>query len=129
MKTTDIKDEKVTYYLLKHLANEAMFTTHNNEGVGVNGTCLQGYINARYDDLVTLFGKPMEGDGYKTDAEWALRFADGTVATIYNWKNGRAYNGEYSTVTQDITEWNVGGFPNDSQRSVVHVNRILELIS
>ena len=79
----------------------------------VGGTFLQGYIKASYDQLVKVFGEPHDpnGDNYKTDVEWAFEFADGTVATLYNWKNGKNYLGEAEVLELDaITEWHVGGF-------------------
>jgi hypothetical protein len=78
----------------------------------VGGTFLQGYIKASYDQLVKTFGEPHDpnGDNYKTDVEWAFEFADGTVATLYNWKNGKNYLGEAEGLElNDIYEWNVGG--------------------
>ena len=78
----------------------------------VGGTFLQGYIKASYEQLVKTFGEPHDpdGDNYKTDVEWAFKFADGTVATIYNWKNGHNYLGEAEGLElNDIYEWNVGG--------------------
>ncbi len=79
----------------------------------VGGTFLQGYIKASYDQLVKVFGEPHDpnGDNYKTDVEWAFEFADGTVATLYNWKNGKNYLGEAEGLElNDIYEWHVGGF-------------------
>ena len=79
----------------------------------VGGTFLQGYIKASYDQLVKTFGEPHDpdGDNYKTDVEWAFEFADGTVATLYNWKNGKNYLGEAEGLElNDIYEWHVGGF-------------------
>jgi len=74
------------------------------------GTSLQGEIVATFDDIVEVFGKPHGGDGCKTDVEWELLFEDGTVATIYNWKNGYAYLGtSKGTPCEKITTWNVGG--------------------
>ena len=78
----------------------------------VGGTFLQGYIKASYDQLVKAFGEPHDpnGDNYKTDVEWAFEFADGTIATLYNWKNGKNYLGEAEGLElNDIYEWNVGG--------------------
>ena len=77
------------------------------------GTFLQGYIKATYEQLLKTFGEPHDpnGDNYKTDVEWAFEFADGTVATLYNWKNGKNYLGEAEGLELDaITEWHVGGF-------------------
>lgn len=68
----------------------------------INGTSLQGYIEASYWELVDAFGDPEPGDGYKTQAEWCLRFEDGTVVSVYDWKQ--------SVKPQDVKKWNVGGF-------------------
>ena len=79
----------------------------------VGGTFLRGYIKASYEQLVKTFGEPHDpdGDNYKTDVEWAFEFADGTVATLYNWKNGKNYLGEAEGLElNDIYEWHVGGF-------------------
>ena len=79
----------------------------------VGGTFLQGYIKASYEQLVKTFGAPHDpdGDNYKTDVEWAFEFADGTIATLYNWKNGKNYLGEAEGLElNDIYEWHVGGF-------------------
>ena len=77
----------------------------------VGGTFLQGYIKATYEQLLKTFGEPHDpnGDNYKTDVEWAFEFADGTVATLYNWKNGKNYLGAEGLELNDIYEWNVGG--------------------
>ena len=85
------------------------FETHNDISINANGTCLQGYITAHYYQLVDIFGEPTESDGYKVDAEWYIEFEDGTVGTIYNWKNGPNYCGADGTPVEYITEWNVGG--------------------
>jgi len=57
-------------------------------------TSLQGYMPARYEDLVAVFGEP-EGGGDKTTVEWCLAFEDGTVATIYDWKEYETPMGLY----------------------------------
>lgn len=86
------------------------------------GTSLQGHITATYDELVELFGKPHDFfDDFKCDAEWYVEFDDGTVATIYNWKNGRNYNGPDAPAVEAITAWNIGGITHKA------ADRILEL--
>lgn len=86
------------------------FKTHNEiNGMSIDGTSYRGEISANYADLHMLFGEPLLGDGYKTDAEWWVQFDDGTLATIYNWKNGRNYMGDDGLDIEQITEWNVGG--------------------
>ena len=77
-----------------------------NDYTDCNMTSLQGYVETTYAQLVELFGEPMRG-GDKTTAEWVLKFNDGTVATIYDWK-------EYST-PMDAYDWHVGG----NKRTVV----------
>jgi hypothetical protein len=68
----------------------------------VNGTSLQGYVNASYRDLVAAFGEPARYEDDKVQAEWVLRTADGVAVTVYDWKT-------YAPV-ETIREWNVGGF-------------------
>lgn len=74
-----------------------------------DGTHLQGEIVTTYRRLCLVFGSPKDGDGIKTDAEWTIRLADGRIATIYNWKNGKAYLGEDGTPTHMIGNWHIGG--------------------
>jgi major membrane immunogen (membrane-anchored lipoprotein) len=84
----------------------------------VHGTCLQGYLNATYDDIVETLGYPFEHgfDDMKCDAEWTIEFDDGSVATIYNWKNGKNYLGADGLDLCDIKQWNIGG----NSMNVVH---------
>lgn len=82
------------------------------EVVGIEhaaGTHRQGEIVTTYRRIFLAFGAPNLGDGYKTDAEWTIRFGDGRVATIYNWKNGRAYLGPVAPATWQIGNWFIGG--------------------
>lgn len=101
------------------------FTTHNTTEIDINGTCLQGEITAGYHELVSLFGEPHEGDGYKVDAEWDVQFEDGTVATIYNWKDGNNYNEGSGTPTDKINNWHIGGM---HKRSADKVQIALDLM-
>lgn len=108
---------------------EAILTPKFNVATGnwgkVSGTHLVGYLSAfSYHDIVSVLGEPSEGDGYKTDAEWIIEGTDGTVATIYNWKNGRNYNGDDGWEVEDITEWNVGGL---SHKAIALVEEALNV--
>jgi hypothetical protein len=78
----------------------------------VSGSSLKGYIRIPYKILKKRLGRPGKFNGYKTDAEWNLQFPDGTIATIYNWKNGKNYNGRKGLRKGKITEWHIGGFDN-----------------
>jgi len=101
----------------------AKFKTHNDKAINVGGTSLQGEIVVSYSKLVKTFGKPTDGDGYKTDAEWNIEDEHGTVATIYNYKDGKNYNGKIGTATSRITNWHIGGC---DQKAVELVESILE---
>lgn len=92
-------------------------------GGNPTGTCLQGYIKAKYETLVSIFGEPETTDGYKSEAEWCITTERG-VATIYDYKVGKCYLGEDEGLTkEEITEWHVGG----SNEEVVYiVERIIE---
>lgn len=91
----------------------------------VNGTSLQGYVYCDYATLKKVFGKEhSDGDGYKVDAEWMLQFDDGVVATIYNYKDGKNYNGARGLAKSKITEWHVGG---KSARAVRNVEDMIEM--
>ena len=86
-------------------------------GVDINGTHLQGYVLARYSDLVKIFGEPQEADGYKVSSEWEIEFADGTVASIYDYKETSLYDRDYPSpknfrIAADKGkgfEWHIGG--------------------
>ena len=73
------------------------------------GTSLSGYLNTTYKKLCKVFGKPNgKTDGYKVDAEW-IGSINGKVFTIYNYKDGKNYNGKNGTPKTKITDWHIGG--------------------
>jgi hypothetical protein len=96
------------------------YVTHNQERIiGIGGTSFQGYVDIPYGILVRIFGEPMEGDMYKTQAEWEVCFEDGTVATIYDYKVGACYCGEDDGIAkEDVTDWHIGGH---NEKAVDHV--------
>ena len=87
----------------------------------IHGTSLQGYIKASYEQLLNAFGPPNSNlcDNYKTDVEWAFEFADGTVATLYNWKNGKNYLGDEGKEVEQITYWKIGSNNRDKARTYI----------
>lgn len=98
------------------------FKTHNDQDINLIGTSRQGYLTIQYSTLVEIFGEPDRmGDGYKVDAEWAIEFEDGTVAAIYNYKNGQNYLGEAGTPIEKITSWNIGGYEKRVVQLVMEV--------
>ena len=69
-----------------------------------SGSSLISYIDISYSDLERVFGPPhIDGspDG-KTEVGWQVKFEDGTVATIYDYKTG--------CPAAENREWNIGGF-------------------
>jgi len=72
---------------------------------------MQGEVNTTYAKLIEVFGKEhCNGDDYKVQAEWGLKFEDGTYATIYDWKEGVNYNGPKHGISKEqVTNWHIGG--------------------
>lgn len=60
----------------------------------VNMTSLIGYIEASPAELVRLFGKPCESDGYKVSGEYLFKIWD-TYVTLYDWKMTSLYDEDY----------------------------------
>jgi len=87
-----------------------MKTLKTNLRADICGTSLHGYVHTSYKTLRNLFGKPNlpKGQGGKIDAEWILETPYG-IASIYNYKDGKNYNGRNGTAVKDITEWHIGG--------------------
>ena len=82
----------------------------NDKSSHRHGTSYLGEVYADYDLLISKFGEPTDSfDGYKSDAEWIIEFEGGTVATIYNWKDGKNYRGEDGLSKEAIKEWHIGG--------------------
>ena len=100
------------------------FKTHNNKNIDTDGSSVVGTINVEYSTLTKVFGNPTPSDGCKSDAEWEIEFSDGTVATIYNWKNGKNYRGSSGLPKTKITCWHIGGF---TKKSVSLVKQALGL--
>jgi hypothetical protein len=94
----------------------------NDESTNVNGTHLQSYIDISYAEIVDALGEPQDSDGYKVDAEWTIEDEDGTVATIYNYKDGHNYNGAAGLSVEEIRDWHIGGH---DEKAVLLVNRVL----
>ena len=82
----------------------------NDPDADLNGTCLQGYIDISFNDIVEKLGDFDDNyDDGKSDAEWTIVFNDGSVASIYNYKDGKNYNGAEGLETDEITDWHIGG--------------------
>lgn len=98
-----VKDE------IKELRSDKMTIRNLTAKESIMGTSLVGEIKVPYKKLVKLLGKPnAEGDSYKTDAEWEI-VINGKVMTIYNYKDGKNYNGRNGIATTKLTDWHIGG--------------------
>lgn len=89
--------------------NAIKFKTGNYTHINVAGTFFQGEIDESYSKLVTIFGEPIDGDGYETDAKWLIEFPDGVVATICNYKDGVSYKGVHGIQKKKLRDWHIGG--------------------
>ena len=84
-----------------------MMTITTNKNL-VNGTTLQGYLQATYDTIVKILGTPTcgaSGDN-KTTCGWVLKDEDGKVATLYDWKTNTTPLSPYN--------WHIGGFDDSA---------------
>lgn len=85
-------------------------TPQHDININTDGTFQQDKINISYSKLVDIFGEPHhEIDELRIDRKWLLQFGDGTVATIYNWKNGANWQGDDRILTDNIADWCIGG--------------------
>lgn len=78
--------------------------THNDITINADMCSGRGSVDTTYSTLISLFGKPCpiySFDG-KVRAEWIIKFDDGTIATIYDWKENQPL--------EQVTDWHVGGF-------------------
>jgi len=79
------------------------------KNIDASGTSLIGYLNLKYNEIVSIFGKPIKLNGYnKVEWEWVFKLND-SILTIYNWKDGPGYTGNKKIKASDITDWHVGG--------------------
>ena len=92
-----------------------LYKTHNEtDDIDIDFTSLKGSIKTSYNNILNKLGPSQKDfDNFKVDAEWTIKWEDGEIATLYNWKNGRNYCGDYGDRLEDIMDWNIGGFNYD----------------
>lgn len=83
--------------------------------LSIHNSSLQGHVKTNYETLRSFFGSPNIGPGDKTNAEWAISFPDGTIATIYDWK--------LNAIPENDYDWHIGGY---DRRAVSYVQNILK---
>jgi len=98
------------------------FITSQQQPIETAGSHGIGVVEASYNMIKTAFGNPCGSDDYKVQVEWAIQFEDGTIATIYDWKQGDLYNGEGNgTHFSKVEEWHIGGFNDKAELRVLEV--------
>ena len=99
------------------------FITSQQQPIETAGSHLIGVVVASYDMIKTAFGNPCGAfDDYKSQVEWEIQFEDGTIATIYDWKEGDCYHGKgQGTHFSKVTEWHIGGFNQMAEDRVLEV--------
>lgn len=85
----------------------------NQNDINYSGTSLVGYVTTTYATLKKVFGEPIT-DFDKSTAHWNIQAPDGTVATIYDYKEYHTPLGEY--------RWHIGGH---SDRALLLVEFLL----
>jgi hypothetical protein len=79
------------------------FRTNAKVSANVDGTCLQGSIQASKDELVKTFGPAAISIEPRVNDIWTIQFGDGTIAVIYDWKSEPRPDAE-------PYNWRIGGF-------------------
>jgi len=92
--------------------------------VETNGTSNKGHLYTSYEYLVQKLGKEHFGESgdAKILCEWAFEFKDGSIGTIYNYKNGINYDPKDGFIKEHIPNWQIGG---NSDRVIHHINCLL----
>lgn len=100
-------------------------------GGNPEGTHRVGYVHVPYSKVVEVFGEPKylgDNQDHRVIFEWVMTFSDGTVATIYDYKQSKLYGDDPDAPTPDEMktlpsfEWHIGG---KSQRAVELVHSAL----
>jgi len=98
------------------------FKTGNDLDTTGTGSSLQGYVTTTRSSLIQTFGMPTfssDEEYEKVTTEWIIKFEDGTIATIYDWKRYE----EGAPVLNEVYEWHIGGY------SETAVSRVQETLS
>ena len=84
---------------------EELIYTKGEQGDS-DATSFKGTVKMGYDNMVKIFGEPHSEGFYieKIRFEWILKFEDGIVATIYDWKEDISPKEQ-----KGLVEWHIGG--------------------
>lgn len=89
-------------------------TQEQTNRIDISQTSFVGKLGASYADLKRVFGNPDQIDNDKSKVMWCIRFEDGEVATIYDWKQDKP--------AKDVMSWHIGG------KSSVVIDRITSAV-
>lgn len=98
------------------------FRTGNDLDTTGTGSCLQGYVTATRSSLIETFGMPTytdDSESEKITTDWLIKFEDGTIANIYDWKRYE----EGAPALNEVYEWHIGGYTK------VAVSRVQETLA
>lgn len=98
------------------------FRTGNDLDTTGTGSCLQGYVTATRSSLIETFGMPTytdDSESEKITTDWLIKFEDGTIANIYDWKRYE----EGPPALNEVYEWHIGGYTKDA------VSRVQETLA
>jgi len=86
------------------------------ENVDATGSSFQGNIVATYEQLKSVFGDPEINTGpeEKFRYQWTIKFLNGEIATIYDWKINQKL---HLMILKEI-KWNIGGYNMSAVGSV-----------
>ena len=92
-----------------------------------NGTSFHDHtFTATVDDLRNVLGQPKfeSNDGQdKCNFDWIMETEDGTIFTVYDWKEYRALQ------EGEIIEWHVGGKSRtDTEKALTEIIEALNLL-
>lgn len=85
----------------------------------IEGTSKRGSMFSHYEDIVRVCGTPVVNREFgKSDVHWIVE-TDAGLATIYNYKDGKAYLGDEGLDYRDIKSWNIGAKSDDAAQEVI----------
>ena len=92
-----------------------------------NGTSFHDHtFTATVDDLRNVLGQPKfeSNDGQdKCNFDWIMETEDGTIFTVYDWKEYRALQ------EGEIVEWHIGGKSrSDTEKALTEIIEALNLL-
>lgn len=80
----------------------------NDPVISSSGTSLTGYIEAPLQKIIDKFEDPQIFRSGKVRYEWVIQFYDGTIATIYDYKDLSPDYNDRELQPEDSYQWHIG---------------------